>query len=602
MAGSTTRKYSFLYLPVILLFTVALLNSNAFGSETLIAYFFTLLGSLMMIAFFCSKKAFSGRLQLYYPSYWSVLLLLIGITIFIRGTITGHTGLSHYYWLVTSLFGFVFFQVKENAYHKIGEVKYNQQIYNGTVILAAIESIIVLLQAINILGTPSEYFLCTGSWANPNVSATFLAFSLHPLLKLIRTVTGKRRTLCWSIGVLIVFSILLLQCRTAILVAAIFFIAEYRPRIFNTIKTNLKLNWKGVTLAIITLFVILVAVNFLGNKAGSASARVRIWQNSAELFSTRPIQGYGTGQFERVYNLHTASKNTPVNDHVNMAYNDFLELGVEGGIIYLAAWIFMLVLLAKNIRRKGDLLDLAMAVAFIVAALINFEIQAIPVYYLFLVYSVLASQPDRWKKQSSPRPTKQLSYLGRSFALLFLAASIMLFTTLFSLMNAFDKQADIIEAKQIRKSIPALKELNTTLYGYASYHEAFGTSLMKLKQYNDALHQFDIALKVSSGIDLLTKTGYCYQQIGRYDSSEYYYKIAQQIQPHRFYPRLVLLHLYEKQQNMPLIISTASSIVELPVKVRSNAVYEIKRYAKHIIDSINTTNTDTSTTPKIAIK
>jgi len=602
MAGLTFRKYNFLYLPVILLLAVALLNSNAFGSDPLISYFFTLLCSLVIISFFSGKRLFTNKLHLYIPPYWLSLLLVIALSIFIQGLLRAKLGLTHYYWLVTGLFAFVFFQVKENAYNKISEVKYTQQIHKGILILAMTESSIVLLQCTGVLGTPSEYFLCTGTWANPNVSATFLAFSLYSALKLMRNATRNTRWIYWSVSGIIIVSIFLLQCRTALAVASILMIAEHSRNIFNILKRHLQLNWKGAMLAIVSLFIVLAVSNFIGNKSGSASARLRIWGNAAELFSAKPIFGHGFGQFERVYNLHTASKNLPVNDHVNMAYNDFLELSVEGGIIFLAAWAFTLFLLTRNVKEKGDPLDVMMTVAFIVASLINFEIQAIPVYFLFLVYSVLASQPDTWKRITFSPPPKTLQFMQRGTALILLGGSAFLFLNVFSLMKAFDKQADILEAKQIRKSIPAFNELKPTLYGYASFHEAYGTSLMRLKQYNEAIHQFNLALGVSSGIDLLTKTGYCYQQIGNFDSSEYYLKIAQKIQPHRFYPRLVLLHLYEKQKNTPLMLSTARTIVDQPVKVRSNAVYEIKQYAKHIVDSISTNHPDTSNNPKIAIK
>lgn len=80
-------------------------------------------------------------------------------------------------------------------------------------------------------------------------------------------------------------------------------------------------------------------MSVFGFKEGSTNSRIQIWKNSLGLIYKKPITGYGFGEFEKEYNMYAAQKLSPVNDHVITAYNDIIELGVEGGLIAIILWL-----------------------------------------------------------------------------------------------------------------------------------------------------------------------------------------------------------------------------------------------------------------------
>lgn len=172
----------------------------------------------------------------------------------------------------------------------------------GIVIIALTESVIVLLQVVGVVASKNSFFLCTGSWVNPNVTAMFLAMSLFGLLKLKER---SEKKLLLNLSLLgIVSAICLLQCRSAYL-AAILFLANYYGQ---NIKKILSKKWKLLRPSLAaTLFALLIIIAAyllsISFKKESATARVQIWKNSLNLIIKRPATGYGFGLFEKQYNM-----------------------------------------------------------------------------------------------------------------------------------------------------------------------------------------------------------------------------------------------------------------------------------------------------------
>lgn len=92
----------------------------------------------------------------------------------------------------------------------------------------------------------------------------------------------------------------------------------------------------------ITIFI--VGIHLYQIKNNSADGRLLIWKLSTKMIAENPFKGYGYGLFERNYNLKQASyfaNQTSSNTErrnasfVAMAYNDYLEQTIEGGILGL---------------------------------------------------------------------------------------------------------------------------------------------------------------------------------------------------------------------------------------------------------------------------
>lgn len=75
------------------------------------------------------------------------------------------------------------------------------------------------------------------------------------------------------------------------------------------------------------------------NKNSTLTGRTRIWQRAKDMIKEKPIIGYGSNSYVR---LIRSNENRWVNLNAGHAHNHWLQLLIEGGIIYLIIYIWML--------------------------------------------------------------------------------------------------------------------------------------------------------------------------------------------------------------------------------------------------------------------
>jgi hypothetical protein len=379
---------------------------------------------------------------------------------------------------------------------------------------------------------------------------------------------------------IILLAIMLLQCRTAYIIALLFFGGAYGEQIIAFAKQKLGVN-KKTFIALLSIFsiafIMVVAFKF---KGASSNGRLLVWKNCIGLIAEKPLLGHGFGMFQKEYNLFVAGHGLPSNGHVNMAYNDFLELGVEGGLVAVLIWCtFLFAAIRAAIKRNSRLL--LPLIAFVFVQLVNFGFQAIPVFALFLVYVGLSIVPIIGK---SPKEQTQPSKVGTGdyiYWILLLAPLLLLHQI--SLANAFYKSNEIAKNYLPSDAIAAFGKLDNQLGHQATFHEAFGDAYFKTTDYGPAIQQYVLAAQTSSTPEIFSKTGYCYELQKNYDSSIYYYNMVQAMEPYRYAPRMALLKLYQQKGDTTLALQKAKEIMALPIKVESEKVDRMRAYAQNLI-------------------
>jgi hypothetical protein len=434
----------------------------------------------------------------------------------------------------------------------------------GVVVLSITESFIAIFQWLKIVPSKNELFTCTGTWVNPNVTAIFLALGLFSFGKLSRYY-NNRTFLTWTLFPVLV-ALFFLHCRTAYVIASI---AMYEHFVFALPKGKPLIAKISVSL----LFILILA---FACKNSSTSGRVQIWKNSVELFLHHPAIGVGLGQFEKEYNAGVARFGLPSRDHVNMAYNDFLELAVEGGLVAVAFWMTFLILAIR--KFKNDSASLSIIISFIIVQLTNFGFQAFPVFALFLIY--MAYPPFKQKSETCfTRPVLSLPIVASPFFATCLFIGFFLFIRLVSIANAFH-QTSLIHSQDLgEQDLEEYRRFSTTLDFSSNYHESYGDLYMQRKNYRVALWEYQSALKTASRPNILGKCGWCYGQLHQYDSAAYYFGIIEKLQPYKYAPRFALLKLYEQKKDTTSIKIKAKEIIAMPIKVPSTELNSIKAEA-----------------------
>ena len=566
-----------LSLPCYLLLAIlaSLLNSSVLGNPSLTAYFgFSVCATLFALLVFLSTTLYKPIIKAPVPIH---LLIFLGLStcMFIHGIVTGTTNLVHYYWITCALWLLACSTFRNQPDHS----RYYPLITIGIFMISCLESLIVWLQWTNILPSKDPLFPCTGTWVNPNVTAMFLAMSLFAALRL-SSARGKGHTpgknLVYAGLLLIITAITLLQCRSALLVSVILIVSHYSAAIRKYLTKR-----SGAAKALLLLSTALFVFFLMGLltfkfKPASSEGRIDIWKNSLHLIANRPLTGFGFGMFEKEYNLFVAGKGLPSRGHVNMAYNDFIELGAEGGLIAPLIWaFFILALIRYNVRRY---IPLAPVLSFLAIELTNFGFQAIPVFILFLLYTGLDGLKTEIAMTGPALNRRPIAIPG-----LIVAATCLFYQI--SLAHSFYQRASITRDMDPIDAVDAYRGLNGTLRGFQSFHEAYGDAFLHLQRYDSALQQYLLAARWSSLPAVLTKCGYCYQQKQVYEKGEYYYELVQNMQPAQFAPRMSLLNLYRLKGDSAKMYAKAQEIVNMPVKTENDQAETIIAYARKVVDT-----------------
>jgi O-antigen polymerase len=588
MINDAPRQAILLPMLLILAVSASLLNSNAYGNPSLIAYFF----SLIMAAFFCSavytRFLFKKEAALHIPLHLLIYAAL-ALYVWLHGLLTRTTGLPHYYWAGNALLLLAVYTWQQNSK---GSAK---SIYTGIALLALLEAAIVLLQCAGIFGVHDTAFLCTGTWGNPNVSALFLAFAFFALLQLRNNNSRIARIGFAVIRALVLLSIAMLQCRSAYIAVLILLLYGYRQNIKHFIKKHLAFTTKGLAVSLALMLTFFVSVSLFQFKAASAAGRLYIWKTSLQMVTKQPVTGYGFGMFEQQYNLYAAAQKDAKNDHVETPYNDWIEITTEGGLPAIALWMAFLFAAARYWykKRKEQPGLLALLAAFVMVQLTNFGIEAIPANLLFIIYTGIHSSPAGIEKPIQPGYTsKQHQWPRLLYGMSGLVIAGFLFINTISIASAFYTSWQISNMPKTFNKIAAYKLLNTQLCSYAGYQQNVGDAYREAKDYPNAIAAYRLAMQKTSNPDIFTKTGYCNQMLNRYDSSKILYTIAEDMQPYKYIPRMAMLKLYEQQKDTLNVLNKAREILSMPVKIKSRQIFGIKQYAASVVKHLNTGKTD----------
>ncbi len=138
----------------------------------------------------------------------------------------------------------------------------------------------------------------------------------------------------------------------------------------------------------------------------SADIRSVIWSTSLRIFLDHPIAGIGFGSFNRFYELYLQVP-SQVFGH---AHNDLLNVAVNAGIIGLLPFVWLWIIIWRNLKKKFDRTQdqrtksmlkagLVVASAYLVAALFQcYYFDAVDFMILFFVLGQAEVSDKIWRK------------------------------------------------------------------------------------------------------------------------------------------------------------------------------------------------------------
>jgi O-antigen polymerase len=620
-----TKKEYFLSF-LILILAATLVNSHLFPSAPLAAYFLYIL-LVSILALGCGLIFLSGNGQI--GVGWSpalMFVLLWGLYVFGRGVLSGEPLSFHTVYIIgTCLFFFCVAAVLELVYPSMAVL------LRAVVLLACCEAIVSIFQFVDLIPSANSYFQVTGSWVNPNVTAMFLAMSVPAVLYLLFSAGKTDRIFSVSALALITGSLFLLKCRTAIAgeLAAAGMVLGYRFRLVQWLTGRRQRGLKLVLLAVVLAALATGGWAAYRFKQASADGRKLIWKISLEMVKDRPLTGVGYGRFEYEYNRRQAGyfeeergseEEKKYASYVHMAYNEFLESGVEGGIpgLLLFAGIILFLLFQNRagggaaanrgrtagqrpatggreeagegyvmiLRGDADLMVVCRAAVAVFAfmSFFNFTLQAIPVTGLFVFYgSILSYQYARDRRERKGEEGLAPMRLNKAVTgvVLLLAGAWLIFTQpgIAAAQMELRQAERQIGRKHYRLAAGTLAKDGEILATSGGYWECLGKIAYMQKDYRSASDYLSRGRQYSSDPGLFILSGNCYEMQEQYDSAEKQYLIALNMEPDRLLPRYDLMNMYLKKGDTLRAVDRAAEILVIRPKVLSEKAEEYKEEA-----------------------
>jgi tetratricopeptide (TPR) repeat protein len=426
----------------------------------------------------------------------------------------------------------------------------------------------------------------------------FLALCLPAQLYLCFKSTGiYSKIIRYLMVALALIGLVLLECRTALL-GGLFSSGLYLLLHFR-VRQRLGQKRLFVVVLLVGILAIPVGRQLYLHKKNSADGRQLIWKLSWNMVQNAPWSGYGTGMFEKEYNLKQAQaieegklnqKELKNASFVLMAYNDYLEQAIEGGILAVVLFMAMLAsfLYPFNKNKAGTenetnqnlpatYVAYTGIAAFGLMAIFNFILQAIPVMWVFCGYAAILCTKNESLKITELHIKQPVAKTA-----LFLLFCFTVYFTFGQLTQAKEyqkikKAKDFLESGAIFQAESLLVELQKTKQTSTSFCIIYGNLLFAQNKYSEALEQFECAKKYSSNPILFDLAAQCQFKLKNYKEaiSNLYQLTALSPKTIKYKFQLMQLLVFDKQIKQACVV--AQKIVKMPV---INANKQTDKYIK----------------------
>ena len=488
-----------------------------------------------------------------------------------------------------------------------------ERIYSGLLVIGLIHVFCVFAQRMGFMEPESSLYPVTGACDNPNVTAMYLAGCVPLIVHRLRC--SDRKVAYVVFLVLALFAVVLLRCRTAYIGLAVeaavvlFFMSlskDSRIKGFSLLKNSEGDNPKihssigKVFLAVVTLLVVSVAaVRMYQMKRDSADGRLLVWKVSASMIAEHPM-GCGYGLFPKHYNLrqaeyfheeHGTETERRNASFVYMAYNDFLEHGVEGGVLgmlFLAGFYAMTITRAKKTPSLTGRAGVGLFSAFAVMSLVNFVVAGIQTWLLVVCCAAVVAAGGGGRTGESEKAVGGHSLLLQRLVSVALVVFVLMLSVITGRMTYAQYHLGRIEERMsageaVNDSVFA--DLEKNIYSSEAFWRLRAHGLMRTGDYGQATLCIDNAMRYTAAPQLCYMAHRCLSGLGCEDDGIGYINEVYHTQPTLLLPKLILMRFYDSKGDTVTAMKYANEIVNTAAKVSDRKTAAIVREAEMYLES-----------------
>jgi O-antigen polymerase len=473
--------------------------------------------------------------------------------------------------------------------------------------LVLIPIVIGLLEFSGVIHHFNSLFSMTGGMLNQGAFANYLAVSIPFIFAqiLFKESNNKIPILSWLALLFAILIVTYSKSRSAWLSTIIgcSYTLIWHPKIQGFFKTlnNNRIRHKILALILVVCLIAPLFFSIYNFKKDSADGRIFIWKICTELIKEKPVFGHGFNQFISVYNDKQINyfENNP--DDIrngwlardgSYAYNDFLQLTVELGVLGLFICLFLLVLLIKRGNWKSNnsqntllIGSRAGIISMIVCGLFSypfFVVQNLLLFFLFASYISSKSEP---LFNIKIQPFSQFSVLTISILLLFSIGGSKVQE--YYCCTKRKKAHCYAEEGNIKDAVPIYEEIYPVLKSQSLFLFNYGSQLYNHNQSQKSINLLKSSIALQSSYDSYLNLAIEYEACKDWQNAERIYLKCSNLIPHRFLPKYRLFTIYKNEEDISKTIEMAKKIVNMDIKIYSPLVGNIKNEALNYLSKLD---------------
>lgn len=471
-----------------------------------------------------------------------------------------------------------------------------------------VETVWGILQLTDLLPSYHNAFPVTGSMFNPAPYAGFIAAGIPLALGhlLSRGFTRSERLLG---GVVLATSLSVLPftgSRAAWLaslagVLAAGWLGYGANRKSITLPSFLRGRRRIVLFFVLGALFIMLMPGMYHMKKDSADGRRLIWNVSVSVIKKHSAAGVGTGRFAAVYGQAQADyflsgkgteKQRMIADHPDYAFNEYIHIAVELGLLGLFLFLLVLGMCLLPTRVRPALPDKntetaccrASFIALLVFGLFSYPFSVLPLVILFVaLLAAIVSQ--------TPPLRRQLTFKGYMAG--WTAATLLTAIVAFQVLSRRQSYRLWQETGSLFRSGGYSEALDEylILYPKLKYEKNFlmeyARCLSHLGKYEESNRVFGEYLHLGCNPEVYNYMGNNYKATGQHHQAEQAYIRSSLITPNRHYPQYLLMKLYSDTGREDKAVEKAKLLMNKPVKINSPSIKLIRNEATKILNRDN---------------
>jgi len=550
------------------------------------AKYFWFTGSVCVMSLFLPSLIFKKNEIYIVDVLFAFLIVYIFINwIFLNGNVSMHWYL---FLLMIPLYVAVRMMVVNEQFRRL--------LLLVVLVIVLIEALLGLLQCYGFISSFHSIFKITGTFFNPGPFSGFIVTGIPIAIGFASDKTISRCEKWLGVATIaVIIPVLVAAMSRAAWIAAVvgsipvlwkFHFSTFKlPIIYSKFSKSVSI--RILTMTFICLIIFALAAGVYHIKKDSADGRLVIWRASLEAIKEHPLFGAGYGRFSAVYGdaqatLFLSAKGNDtlamVADSPEYAFNEFVQITVELGIVGLALFIW----LVCSTLFSGDASSLTLRAslgAFLGFSFFSYPFSVLPLAILFIMLLALSAPLSR-----------QLS-IRLSVCLKIFVVTICWIVTVYSAYHVLPERAAYRSWKTLqllggtnayRRTAEEYGEFYPFLKHEKKFLFEYGQCLAKAERFEESNLIFEEYLCYGSDPMVYNCIGNNFKKMGKLENAECMYIRASQIVPNRHYPLYLLLKLYEESEQTEKAISMANALLNKPVKVQSPAIQEMQKEAKRI--------------------